>query len=203
MLRVKAISIICLLFLTTLVFTSFGGPQTVSDNKAKEAQGESEQTMQALVNEVRQLRLAIQRSNLSAHHSQVVIERMRSQQQTVDRVADRLRWAREEASRFRMYMPMQQAEIQNRVKLIEGDLSENLSANARRAKEGELEITKQRLGMMGQEETRLRENESQLAAQLQIEQAKLAELNDQLDALQRELEIPPAENKQPQGGKRP
>ena len=203
MLRIKAISIICLLFLATPVFTSFGGPQTVSDNKAKEAQGESEQTMQALVNEVRQLRLAIQRSNLSAHHSQVVIERMRSQQQTVDRVADRLRWAREEASRFRMYMPMQQAEIQNRVKLIEGDLSENLSANARRAKEGELEITKQRLGMMGQEETRLRENESQLAAQLQIEQAKLAELNDQLDALQRELEIPPAENKQPQGGKRP
>jgi hypothetical protein len=37
--------------------------------------------------------------------------------------------------------------------------------------------------MMGQEETRLRENESQLAAQLQIEQAELAELNDQLDAL--------------------
>ena len=203
MLRVKAISIICLLFLTTLVFTSFGGPQTVSDNKAKEAQGESEQTMQALVNEVRQLRLAIQRSNLSAHHSQVVIERMRSQQQTVDRVADRLRWAREEASRHRMYMPLQQAEIQNRLKLIEGDLSENLSANARRAKERELETTKQRLGMMGQEETRVRETESQLAAQLQIEQAKLAELNDQLDALQRELEMPPVENKPSQGGKRP
>jgi len=203
MLRIKAISIICLLFLTTLVFASFGGPQTAADDNAKGAQGDNEQAMQALVNEVRQLRLAIQRSNLSAHHSQVVIERMRSQQQTVDRVADRLRWAREEASRHRMYMPLQQAEIQNRVKLIEGDLSENLSANARRVKEGELEITKQRLGMMGQEETRLRENESQLAAQLQIEQAKLAELNDQLDALQRELEIPPAENKQPQGGKRP
>jgi hypothetical protein len=57
--------------------------------------------------------------------------------------------------------------------------------------------------MMGQEETRLRENESQLTAQLQIEQAKLAELNDQLDALQRELETSPSENKQPQGGKRP
>ena len=203
MLRVKIISIICLLVLTTLVFTLFGGPQTATGNNAKGEQGDNEQAMQALVNEVRQLRLAIQRSNLSAHHSQVVIERMRSQQQTVDRVADRLRWAREEASRHRMYMPLQQAEIQNRVKLIEGDLSENLSANARRVKEGELEITKQRLGMMGQEETRLRENESQLAAQLQIEQAKLAELNDQLDALQRELEIPPAENKQPQGGKRP
>jgi hypothetical protein len=203
MLRIKAISIICLLFLATLVFTSFGGPQTATGANAKDAQGDNEQAMQALVNEARQLRLAIQRSNLSAHHSQVVIERMRSQQQIVDRVADRLRWAREEASRFRMWMPMQQAEIQNRLKGIEADLSETLDAKTRRAKEGELELTKQRLGMMGQEETRLRENESQLTAQLQIEQAKLAELNDQLDALQRELETPPSENKQPQSGKRP
>ncbi len=203
MLRVKIISTICLLFLTALVFTSFGGPQTATDNSANGAQGDHGQAMQALVNEVRQLRLAIQRSNLSAHQSQVVIERMRSQQQTVDRVADRLRWAREEASRFRMYMPMQQTEIQNRLKMIEADLSETLDAKARRVKEGELEISKQRLGMMGQEETRLRENESQLAAQLQIEQAKLAELNDQLDALQREMETPSSENKQPQGAKRP
>src|SRR5215510_4774567 len=118
MLRIKIISTICLLFLTTLVFTSFGGPQTATNNNAKDAQGDNEQAMQALVNEVRQLRLAIQRSNLNAHHSQVIIERMRSQQQTVDRLADRLRWARDEASRFKMYLPLQQAEIQHRLKLI-------------------------------------------------------------------------------------
>jgi hypothetical protein len=203
MLRVKIISTICLLFLTALAFTSFGGPQTATSNNAGDAQGDNEQAMQALVNEVRQLRLAIQRSNLNTHHSQVIIERMRSQQQAVDRLADRLRWARDESSRFKMYLPLQQAEIQNRLKVIEADLSETLDAKTRRAKEGELEIIKQRLGMMGQEETRLRENESQLTAQLQIEQAKLAELDDQLDALRRELETPPAENKQPQGGKRP
>src|SRR5215475_6308882 len=184
MLRIKAISIICLLFLTILVFTSFGGPQT-TNNSAKDAQGDNEQSMQALVNEVRQLRLAIQRSNLSAYHSQVVIERMRSQQQTVDRLAERLRWARDEASRSKMYQPIQQAEIENRVKEIEANLSESVDAKTRRAREAELEITKQRLGMMSQEETRMRENESQTAAQLQIEQAKLAELNDQLDALLR------------------
>jgi uncharacterized coiled-coil protein SlyX len=59
------------------------------------------------------------------------------------------------------------------------------------------------LGSLAQQETRLREVESQLAQQLQTEQAKLADLNEQLDALQRELEIPPAENKPPQSGKRP
>ena len=57
--------------------------------------------------------------------------------------------------------------------------------------------------MFAQEENRLRDIEFQSAAQLLIEQAKTADLNDQLDALQRELELPPADNKQPQSGKRP
>jgi hypothetical protein len=203
MLRIKAISIICLLFLTVVVFASFGSPQTATNNNAKVAQVENEQTMQALVNEVRQLRLAIQRSNLSAYHSQVVIERMRSQQQSVDRLTERLRGIRDEAFELKMYMPLQQTENQNRLKEIEASLNDPLDAKTRRAREGELEITKQRLGLLAQQETRLQEKESQLAAQLQIEQAKLTELNDQLDALQRELEIPPADNKSSQGGKRP
>ncbi|HEV2666222.1 MAG TPA: hypothetical protein VG324_14990, partial [Blastocatellia bacterium] len=95
MLRIKAISIICLLFLTTLGFVSFGRSQTATNNNAKAAQGENEQTMQALLNEVRQLRLAIQKSNLSAYHAQLIIERMRSQRQHVDRLSERLRDARE------------------------------------------------------------------------------------------------------------
>lgn len=201
--RIKIFSVICLLFLTIVVFSSFGAPQTTTNNNAKAAQGENEQTMQALVNEVRQLRLAIQRSNLSAYRAQVVIERMRSQQQSVDRLTERLRGVRDEAFGMKMYMPLQQAEIQNRLKEIEASLNDPVDANTRRAREGQLEITKQRLGLMAQQETRLQEKESQLVAQLQIEQAKLAELNDQLDALQRELEIPPAENKPPQGAKRP
>jgi len=203
MLRIKAISIICLLFLTTLVFTSFGGPQTATNNNPEVAQGENGQTMRELVYEVRQLRLAIQRSNLSAYHSQVVIERMRSQQQSVDRLTDRLRGIRDEAFEFKMYMPLQQTEIQNRLKEIEASLNDPLDAKTRRAREGELEIAKQRLGTLAQQETRLQEKESQLVAQLQIEQAKMTELNDQLDALQRELEAPPSENKPSQGGKRP
>jgi hypothetical protein len=201
--RIKTIFIVCLFSPTILGFTSFVRPQTGACGSAKAAQGENEQSMQALVNEVRQLRLAVQRSNLSAYQAQVVIERMRSQQQSVDRVAERLRWARDEASRFRMYLPIQQAEVENRVKEIEANLNEAIDAKTRRAMERELEITKQRLGLQGQEETRMRENESQFATQLQIEQSKLAELNDQLDALQRELELPAAENKPPQSGKRP
>jgi len=199
MLRIKAISIICLLFLTTLVFTSFGSPQTTNNNNAKTAQVENEPTMQALLNEVRQLRLAIQKSNLSVYHAQIIIERMRSQRQNVDRLSERLRDARERIANGKI----PQAEFQQELKRIEGRLSQEPEGERRRDMEEQQEMFKIRLAALAKEETRLQEVESQLAAQLQIEQARLAELDDQLDALRRELETPPAENKQPQGGKRP
>jgi chromosome segregation ATPase len=198
MLRIKSISIICLLFLTVLVFASFGRSQTATSN-AKVAQGDNEQTMQALLNEVRQLRLAIQKSNLSAYHAQVLIERMRSQRQSMDRLTDRLRETRNQIAGLKMPL----ADFLAELKKIEGRLSQEHDAEKRQDLEEQQETFKTRLGTLAQEEARLREVESQSAAQLQIEQARLAELNDQLDALQRELEMPPAENKQPQGGKRP
>jgi chromosome segregation ATPase len=196
--RIKAISIICLLFMTTLVFTSFGGPQTATNNNAKTAQGENEPTMQALLNEVRQLRLAIQRANLSAYHAQLIIERMRSQRQQVDRLTERLRDTRDRIAN----MKMAQIDLQGELKRIEGRLSRN-NRQSDPVEDENQEIVKTRLAALVKEETRLQEVESQLTAQLQIEQAKLAELNDQMDALQRELEMPPPENKPSQGGKRP
>src|SRR5262245_60735522 len=201
--RIKTIFVICLFFLTTLGFASFGRSQTTTNSPNKAEQGENEQTMRALLNEVRQLRLAIQRSNLSAYHAQVIIERMRSQQQSVDRLADRLRETRDQAANWKMHMPLAQAEHQERLKNMEDSLNDPVDANTRRAREGEIDLIKKRLGVIAQEEAWLREKESQLAAQLQIEQARLAEFNEQLDALQRELETPPAENKPSQGGKRP
>src|SRR5262245_30190260 len=98
--RIRTISIVCLFFMTILGFASFVRSQTGGPSPARTAQGENEQAMQALVNEVRQLRLAIQRSNLSASQTQVALERMRAQQQSVDRLSERLRWAREEAARY-------------------------------------------------------------------------------------------------------
>jgi chromosome segregation ATPase len=199
MLRVKSISIICLLFLTTLVFASFGSPQTATINNAKATQGEGEQTMQALLNEVRQLRFAIQRSNLSAYHAQLIIERMRSQRQHVDRLTESLHETRDRIANVKM----PQAEFQQELKKIEARLSQEREPERRQDLEEQQGMFKTRLATLAKEETRLQESESQLAAQLQIEQARLAELDDQLDALRRELEMTPAENKRPQGAKRP
>lgn len=196
--RAKTISVICLLFLAPLGFTSFGSSQTIPNSHAQTAQVENAQTMQALLSEVRQLRLAIQRSTLSAHHAQAIIERMRSQQQLVDRLTDRLREIRDRIANLKLG----QIELQGELKRIEGRWSRD-NRQADPVEEESQEIVKTRLGFLAQEEARMREQESQLVAQLPIEQARLDELNDRLDALQRELEIPPAENKPPQGGKRP
>jgi hypothetical protein len=154
--------------------------------------------MQALLNEVRQLRLAIQRSTLGAHHAQAIIERMRAQQLQVDRLTERLRETRDRIANVKMG----QIDLQGELKRSEGRLRRN-NIQSDPVEDEAQEIFKTRLGFLAQEEARMREVESQILSQLPIEQARLAELNDRLDALQRDLEIPPAENKPQQSSKRP
>jgi predicted nucleic acid-binding Zn-ribbon protein len=124
---------------------------------------------------------------------------MRSQRQHVDRLAERLRDTRDRIANGKI----PQAEFQHELKKIERLLSQDVPAERREDLEEQQDVFKTRLAALAKEETRLQEVESQLNTQLQIEQARLTELDDQLDALRRELEMPPAENKQPQGGKRP
>jgi chromosome segregation ATPase len=197
--RIKTISAIWILFLATSIFGSSGNPQTTANNPVKAAQGENTQTMQVLLNEVRQLRIAIQQSNLSVYRAQVILERSRSQQQRVDRLAERLRETRDRMANWKMG----QSEMQDELKMLEGRINRATEVAERTNLEEHQERLKTRLASMAQENTRLLEQESQLAAQLNIEQARLTELNDQLDALQRELETPPVENRPPQDGKRP
>src|SRR5262249_11181073 len=147
------ISIVCFLLLTMLDFASLVRSQSGPGSDAKSAQGNNEQTMQALLNEVRQLRLAIQRSNLNVYHAQVIIERIRSQQQSVDRLADRLRDTRNQLAGIKM----PQAEIQAELKRIEGRMNLEQDAKERQALEEQQETLKARLGMFAQEENRLRD----------------------------------------------
>ena len=143
---------------------------------------------------MRQLRLVLQRNSLATYRAQVTLERLKFQQARVDQL-------------FK-----EQADLQNRIKEVErnlpvlsnqaGELEKLLAVAATpterneremmiRAIKGELENEKQRLQDW-------REREPQIAARLQTEQAKLAELNDNLDKLERELESAAADK-----GKRP
>src|SRR5262249_37781338 len=152
-----------------------------SVNQSQQADGG--QTMQALLNEVRQLRLAIQRSNLNAYHAQVTFERVRMQQQRVDRLNEKLSEAREQIAR----MKMEEAQLPEYARGVESKLSQETDPAKRRELEDRQKQLKFEMERLSQIEAHQRETESQLNAQLQIEQAKLNELNDGLDALQKEL----------------
>lgn len=194
---IRTISIICFLFLATSIITSIANPQT-AENPARAAQGESEKTMKALLSEVRQLRLAIQQSNISLYRAQVTVERMRTEQQQVDRLTERLRVTRERVNDLKM----DQSNIQGELNLLGARINRTTNAAELFNQEEQQERLKARMAAMAQENTRMQDQETQLSQQLNIEQAKLADFNDQLDALQRELETQPAENQAGQGVKR-
>ena len=82
-----------------------------------------------------------------------------------------------------------------------------LAQESNAAKRGEIEGAIQRikgeLEEVTAKEQQEHEVEMQLNAQLQIEQAKLTELNERLDTLQRELERQMATDKTQPSGKRP
>ena len=193
--RVKGLSLVGLVLLTIVVCASFSNSRLRTTQANPAPQGDSGQPMQAILNEVHLLRLAIQRSNLNTYHAQVTLERFRLQQQQVNRLNEKMDSVRARLAKIKL----DQDGISEEVKQAES----NLAKEADPAKRRELEKVQQglKLGMdhIAKLETQVREEETQLVGQLQVEQAKLTELNERLDALQKELEI--VDKPQP-GGKR-
>ena len=176
--RVKGFLASGVILLTILGAASFSAPT------GQTSQGDSGQTMQALLSEVHQLRLAIQRSNLNTYHAQVTLERLRLQQQQVDRVNDKLGGARALIARVQMDRSRLQADLPR----LETQLSQESDPGRRRDMENQQQAIKLEVERQLETISQQRELESQLSAQVQVEQAKLNELNERLDALQKELE---------------
>ncbi|HZS07057.1 MAG TPA: hypothetical protein VFD58_19630 [Blastocatellia bacterium] len=181
--------------LVVLGFAAFSTPRAVTDSGSQASQGDGGQTTQALLNEVRELRLAIQRSNLNTYHAQVTLERLRLQQQRVDRLNEKLDVVRREI----VNLQGDKSGFLEESRRVETRLSQESDPNRRRELENVQQHLKAKAEWLPERESQLRETESQLISQLQVEQAKLNELNDRLDALQKELEIV---DKPPQNGKR-
>ena len=173
---------------------------TVSKAFSSSAQPvQSEQTMQALLGEVRQLRIVLQRGNLNTHHAQITVERMKLQQQRVDRLQTQLSEVGNQLAGTRKSL----SQAATYLKELEVALTKETDA----AKRAEIEMrrrdTKFEVEEFTQKEQQQQGYETQLQAQLQAEQARLNELNERLDTLQRELEtLMSGDNPQP-SGKRP
>ena len=135
-----------------------------------------EQIVQEILSEVRQLRIEVQRLKANAYQTQVVIERLRLQQDHVSRLTSELGEVREKLGETQALQVKMNGTLEETQKQVEAGV---ISQSELKKISGEIEEMKRR-------EERLTEHESQLSAELNAERVKLITLNKQLDELGQE-----------------
>jgi hypothetical protein len=174
----KSISAFCILIATVLTTAGTTQAQT------------SDSTMQALLAEVRQLRLALERSAVVAPRIQVTLQRMQLQQDSVSRASRQLEDLRDQLAKSAAV----EADMAVHIKDVEARSAQEQDSARRKAMEDEVKQFKSRLEQKTDQQTmndaQQRARESELVGRLQTEQAKLNELNDRLNTLERMLEPP-------------
>lgn len=137
----------------------------------------SEQSLQELVREVRQLRATLQRMNTAMYKGQVMLERFKLQQEQVSRMSRELNDVRESLQEVK-------AEVS---KWGEALILAERGLEAGLKNPNDLPELRKQIEVMSQREQRLAARESQLTNELEAERAKLNELNDRLNLLESEL----------------
>ena len=140
----------------------------------------SEQSLQELVAEVRQIRVTLQRMNAAVYKGQVMLERLKLQQELVMRISRELSEAREQIQNVRA----EQAKTKEFITRLEAGVETGTKHPS------ELAAAKVEMDQLSQREQLLVTRETRLANELETERAKLNDLNDRLNALV-EIEMAP------------
>ena len=175
-----------LLGLVMFCFDSSIRAQAQTNKPADSAQGDRDQTLKQLLSEVRELRLAVQRATVSNTRFQMLIERVRVQQAHADALSRQLESVRSQVAEFKATKPQMEQQIKDAEDLL--DRTPDPSAHA--DLESRIKGGRANLVRLAQEDERLRNRETALDTELQGVQAKLNELNGQMDALMSELKGP-------------
>ena len=153
------------------------------------AASKPDQVLQELLSEVHQLRLVLQRNSANAYRGQVMVERLRLQQEMVNRITDELNSIKSQLSDAVRSEESGRGEIDEAVKRQDkGVLSEAQVADVK----ARAEFCKLRAQS-------LRERETVVSTKLEIERANLADLNKRLDALELELMTTASQGDEPKG----
>jgi hypothetical protein len=148
------------------------------------APGDS-QTLQALLSEVRQLRVELRTTTIAAQRSQILIFRLQGQEASVGRASQRLDEAREKLARTQDERKHVAADVKQNEDFVNN--SEN-PANQRKVSESRLSELKTRLESLESDEQQNQSREIEAEQQLRAEEVKLSDLRDQLDRLDKTLE---------------
>lgn len=178
--------VITALALVMLAGLSQASALHAQERRSDESSKEDKQVLRTLLDEVRQLRLALQRSNALNHKVQIALERLRLQQARVDSLTRSLENLRTRISDLKNARPQMEEQIKNADEMI----ARATEQNRREEIEHQLKEMKTRLASWSREEEQLREREVALSSELQIEQNKLNELHGQLENMVRQLDGP-------------
>lgn len=162
-----------------------------SSNRAPENTAGDQQVLQALLSEVRQLRLTLQRTNLSVFRAQIMIERLRTQQERVERLARQL----EENQNEITGSALSQSQLSERSRDLESQIKLEQDVGRRAQLEAQYRELKYITDQQTERETQLRSRQAQLTTQLQAERTKLDEIDSRLEALEQQLEQQQPANK--------
>jgi septal ring factor EnvC (AmiA/AmiB activator) len=142
------------------------------------------QILQQLVTELRQLRLAIERTNSVNSRLQITLQRIQFQQNQVNRVSGQLESIRNEITKSET----EQSMASNNLADLESRIEQEQNPNTQKTLQGEHAYMKafaeQKARVVQDERTR----EAELTSSLQAEQGKLSELQTQLDSLEKLIE---------------
>ena len=163
-----------LLLVALWIFPVFGQPSPATEP----------QTIQTLLNEVRELRLSIDRSTLLGARTQIALQRIQMQEARTARLSQGLDSVHQQAEEI----AANRARLAARAKDNE-DKAPGLADN--HARQEAEEVAKQLKGeaeRLAVTEQRVRAREAELGSQLQIEQGRLQELFSRVDEMERALD---------------
>lgn len=173
--------------LTSLCLFLFFLP-TVSEIQAQgqtSVQPEEEsQTIKSLLKEVRLLRQTLQITGLNAYRSQIILERIKINNEQVVRLTRALSDTREQLEKTELTIP-RMAEQQ---KMVESMVEAEADPVKRARMEFEIKDMKRAVERYKTELERLKEREQLQATQLREEQSKLGELETRLQRLEDQIE---------------
>jgi hypothetical protein len=141
--------------------------------------------LQAILEEVRQLRRDLHTTAATVQRAQIVLYRLRLQTDVISRLTQKL-----DESHTRVEQ-LKSARIQTaaHIKTNEDLLESTQDPSARKQIEDVLAATKTHLENMANQEQEYEAKQSEQTSQLRLEQAKLEDLEAQLEKIQKTLEV--------------
>jgi chromosome segregation ATPase len=175
--KVKKFLYVIPLFMLSLALATTG---STSSRSADIGTG-TETNLQELLDEVRKIRKVVQANRLDAYRGLMIVERLRLQQEHVDRLTRQLDELRLDLSNMETQIPT----MQDRVKDFEAQVDSEQDTTRKGQLTSELRAFKSLLDQQLSQHQAFRERDAQLSVQVQSEQDKLNELTQKLEAYER------------------